>query len=552
MSRAMVLSAQRSSYVERKQQLENEPLPANLGELLETAATTHHDKPLLHFFESDAAPLTYGEFFAQVNQLANAFSHRGIVKGTHVGVMLPNIRHFPLTWLALARIGAVIVPINIGYTPRELHYVLDDSDAQWLVIHHDFLDTWEQMDTPPAAIRPDANIIVVGPHDNRFLNWDRLIANKPTTFDPPWEVTPDDLMNIQYTSGTTGFPKGCMLSHRYWLISGKQNAFRDGLAYKRILAATPFFYMDPQWQLIMSLYSGACLYVARRQSASRFMQWVHDYKVNFVLLPDVVLKQPVAPFERQHEILRANVYGLSKNNHQQLQERFDLCAREAFGMTEIGTGLFVPIECEDMVGSGSCGVPAPFREARVADPQGNTLPDGEIGELLVKGPGIMSGYYKRLQATAQAFHGDWFRTGDLFRRDENGYFYIVGRIKDMIRRAGENISAHELESVLLAHPGVFEAAVVPVKDDTRGEEVKAYIVPKDDADQHDLLDSLFAHCHDRLAPFKVPRYVEFRAALPKTASDKIAKTQLTAEKTDLRAGSFDRVTGQWHPELQPR
>jgi crotonobetaine/carnitine-CoA ligase len=243
--------------------------------------------------------------------------------------------------------------------------------------------------------------------------------------------------------------------------------------------------------------------------------------------------------------MRVNVYGLSKENHALLEERFDVCAREAFGMTEIGTGLYMPLEAASMVGSGSCGIPVPFREARIADPEGNTLPDGQIGELLVRGPGIMKGYYNRPDATASSFHGDWFRTGDLFRRDEQGYFYIVGRIKEMIRRAGENISVHELESVLLAYPDVCEAAVVAVKDEIRGEEVKAYVVPQKGVVGDAMLDPLIRYCKDNLAAFKVPRYFEFRDALPKTASGKVAKPVLTSENADLRAGSYDRVIGSW-------
>jgi crotonobetaine/carnitine-CoA ligase len=161
-------------------------------------------------------------------------------------------------------------------------------------------------------------------------------------------------MNIQYTSGTTGFPKGCMLSHRYWLTIGKVNAKRDGRTYKKILAATPFYYMDPQWLLMMSFYQRATLFVALRQSASRFMEWVRTYGIQFCLFPEVVFKEPPSPLDRDNEIIRVNVYGLHKENHAALEERFDFVVREAFGMTEVGSGLFMPIEAVDMVSSGSC------------------------------------------------------------------------------------------------------------------------------------------------------------------------------------------------------
>lgn len=243
------------------------------------------------------------------------------------------------------------------------------------------------------------------------------------------------------------------------------------------------------------------------------------------------------------------MYGVRKEFHADIERRFDFVAREAFGMTEIGSGLFMPIEATDMVGSGSCGIPAPFRECRIADMDGNTLPQGEVGELLVRGPGILLGYYRKPEATAAAFHGDWFRTGDLFRQDERGYYYIVGRVKDMIRRAGENIAAREVEAVLCQLPEIAEAAAVPVPDDTRGEEVKAYIVLRPGLTPRDVPpERVIEHCSAGLASFKVPRYLEYRASLPKTPSEKIAKHVLKSESPDLRRGSWDRLESRWITE----
>ena len=336
-----------------------------------------------------------------------------------------------------------------------------------------------------------------------------------------------------------------MLSHRYWLTIAKVNARRDDRVFQQILAATPFFYMDPQWMMLMAFYQRATLFVARRQSASRFMEWIRRYRINFCLFPQIVLKQPPSPSDRDNEIVRVNVYGLHKETHTELEERFNLVAREAFGMTEIGSGMFMPIEATDMVGSGSCGVPSPFREVRVADPDGNTIPAGQVGELVVRGPGILQGYYNKPEATAAAFHGDWFRTGDLFQQDERGYFYIVGRVKEMIRRAGENISAREVESVLHALPEIAEAAAIPVPDETRGEEVKACVVLQPGLGRDAVTpDRILTHCAAVLARFKVPRYIAYCDDLPKTASGKIAKHLLT-NVPDPVAGCFDRVEGRW-------
>lgn len=546
MLREKVLAEKVPPVEERRRQIESEPLPENLGALLDEAAAAVPDEPALVFFDSDET-IAYAALREKVNRLANGLRSIGVRKGTHLGVMLPNVAEFPITWLAIARIGAVMIPVNARYTGRELHYVLDDGEADFLVIDEAFLPAYDEVAARLPRLGP-GRVVARGTPRAGERSWSSLLDGQDAEFSGDAPAL-DDLLNIQYTSGTTGFPKGCMLTQRYWLTIGKVNARRDGRVYKRILAATPFFYMDPQWLMLMAFYQRATLYVAVRQSASRFMEWLRRYRINFTLFPELVYKQPATPRDADNEIIRVNMYGVRKEFHADIERRFDFVAREAFGMTEIGSGLFMPIEATDMVGSGSCGIPAPFRECRIADMDGNTLPQGEVGELLVRGPGILLGYYRKPEATAAAFHGDWFRTGDLFRQDERGYYYIVGRVKDMIRRAGENIAAREVEAVLCQLPEIAEAAAVPVPDDTRGEEVKAYIVLRPGLTPRDVPpERVIEHCSAGLASFKVPRYLEYRASLPKTPSEKIAKHVLKSESPDLRRGSWDRLESRWITE----
>ncbi|MFQ6775993.1 class I adenylate-forming enzyme family protein [Cereibacter sphaeroides] len=537
-------------YEDRRRRIEAEPLPENIGALIDAAAAEAGDRVVWNFFESGET-LTYGEMRRKVNGLAARLVALGIGKGTHVGVMLPNVEAFPLTWLALGRIGAVMLPINPGYTPREIAHVMKVAEADWVVTHDSTRAVLDEAHAAGLIALPAERLIVVGRAEGGAHDWAELASEPQDHFTPPEPVGHDDLLNIQFTSGTSGFPKGCMLGQRYWISAGKVNAFRDGRIYRRILASTPFFYMDPQWLLLMTLYQRGTLFVAARQSTSRFSGWLEEHEIDFCLLPWVLHGMVPQPHDARNRVVRANIYGCPRDLHRGLEERFDLNAREAFGMTEIGPAMFAPIERADKVGSGSCGVPCPFRECRIVGEDGQPVVRGEIGELQIRGPGIMLGYYNNPEATAEVLKDGWFSSGDLFRQDEDGFFYIVGRKKDMIRRSAENIAAREVETVLAAAPGVAEVAVVGVPDPLRGEEVKACIRLKEGvvADAA-ILEGIVATAQAGLAPFKVPRFYAFVEDFPRTASLKIAKPRITEGVADLRAGSFDRTSGEWIPATE--
>lgn len=543
MRRETVLDQRLPPVAERIRRVEAAPLPRNIFALLDEAASAVPDKLAWLFFESDEST-TYRDLRDEVNRLANGLLAAGIGFGAHVAVMLPNVPAMPLTWLALARIGAVMVPVNTRYTAHELHFTLTDADADALVIDADLIGLLERL--PEPVPRVAGRVWVVGGEPGPHRSWRDLADGQGTTL-ATREPALDDLMNIQYTSGTTGMPKGCLLTHRYWLTCARTYSDCDGQRYERILAGNPFFYMTPQWQLLMAFMQRGTLVVAPRLSTTHYARWIREQRINFCLFRDAYLRETPSPLDAENEIVKVNIYSTRKDLHAEMERRYDFVVRNAFGMTEIGCGLFVPLEAGEMTGSGTCGIPAPFRECRIADPSGATVPDGQPGELLIRGPGILTGYYNRPDATTAAFHGDWFRTGDLAHRDARGWFFIVGRLKDMIKRAGENVAANEVEAVLEEIPGVAEAAVVPVPDALRGEEVKAYVTLADGVTREALPpERILERCGEKLAVFKVPRYLEYRAEpLPRTPSRKIRKQALMAEKADLRAGSWDQVERRW-------
>jgi acyl-CoA synthetase (AMP-forming)/AMP-acid ligase II len=524
----------------RHRSIEAEPLPPNIDALLTDAASASPDTDAWHFIATGES-ISYRNLRNEVTQRANGLRALGVQAGSKVAAMLPNVPAFPMTWLALARIGAVMVPVNIRYTGRELNYTVTDSGANFLII-----------DVPHLPILADAGltlpaqqVVVVGEPQPGFTAWQDLLSAQVDSA----ETTPpalDDLLNIQYTSGTTGLPKGCLLTQRYWLTCAKAYSTCDGLRYRRILSANPFFYMTPQWLLLMAFFQRATLFVAPHLSLSRYAEWIRTYRIEFCFYPmDAHIAVLPDPVDRDNVVLRANLSIHRKELHAEVEQRFGFKLRTSFGMTEIGMGLYTPLAAAEMTGSGSCGMPAPFREARIADLDGNTLPAGQEGELLFRGPGLLQGYWAKPDATRAALHGDWFRTGDLARQDERGFVTIVGRIKEMIRRAGENISATEVESVLLALPGIAEAAAVPVPDALRGEEVKVYVVLQDGVTREALTpERIVEHCRKQLAAFKLPRYIEYRdVPLPRSTSGKVQKPSLLAETDDLRRNSWDRLAG---------
>jgi acyl-CoA synthetase (AMP-forming)/AMP-acid ligase II len=462
--------------------------------------------------------------------------------------MLPNCSEFPIIWLALARLGAVMVPINCRYKAFDLAYVLKDSDSEALVVHPQYVSHFREI--PPENHDVKKLFLVGGDDVQAGTSVTELARGMPVALDPA-AVDPDDLMNIQYTSGTTGFPKGVMTTHEYWLLMASSAAdncsFGEDSAF---LTLSPFYYMDAQWELLMALHSGGMQVLGERISMDRFLKCFTGYPVTHFWAWEEMLGIPEFRELKNHSFKYSFLSAFDPSLHKEFEETFHVIAREVYGMTEIGPCLSVSAEDRHMVGSGSVGTPPPFRQLRIVDERGDDVAQGEVGELLVKGPGILKGYYRKPDANEKSFVDGYFRTGDLFRQDENGYYYFVSRKKDMIRRMGDNIAAAEVERLLMSHPKIREAAVVPVPDEVREEEVKAYLLLAPGETPETLPpEEVIEFCLERIAKFKVPRYLEYVDELPRTAGDdKIKKSALIAEKEDLAAGCFDRFAREESPQ----
>ena len=537
--------ATKKYFKEKKFIEENIDFPENFQELIDRAANLYPTTLALNFFEQEpqAKSITYADLRVSIYKLADGLQQQGIKKGTHVAVIMSNRIEFPISWLAIAVIGAVMIPVNPAYTSTELDYVLNDSDAEFLIIEDRFLPTLEAMSKRPEAMT-DESVIIVTDKDAKN-NWNSIVSRGSKDAQYNYQVNSDDLLNIQYTSGTTGFPKGCMQSQKFWIMAGCIAALRNK-DIKSVLADAPFFYFDDQLMVIMGLYSGMIVYVSEGMSVSRFLDWIEDHKIELAYFPTPILETPPSPRDSATSLKKFIGFALNAELTRLVEERFNVLTRDSFGMTEVGVGLFVPDTVNSDAALNSCGLPAPFRDVKIVDDNGNEVESGSPGELWMKGAGIINGYYKKPEANKETFVDGWFRTGDVFIADELGYHTIVGRIKDMIRRSMENISALEVETVIRSKQGIEDAAAIAVPDKKRDEEVKIYVLLSAGYTTEQISPAdIIIHCQQRLAPFKIPRYFEYVESFPYTPSAKVAKHQLKDMKTDLRKDSWDELDQCW-------
>ena len=491
------------------------------------AAEQWPDRPFMAVLDETAraygiAPgeLTYTQAAAHVACLAAFYRRGGYGAGHRVGLLLENRPSFLLHWLALASLGACMVPVNPDLRSAELEYLIAHSDLCLLVAinsrHQALRD---------AALAAGRRVAVVGP-------------DQPPPPAPPGIALHPGECALLYTSGTTGLPKGCILTHDYFLEAGRwysgvggHCAMAEGV--ERMLTPLPLFHMNAlAYSTMAMVLTGGCLIVLDRFHPRTWWASVAQSDATIVhylgVMPAMLMAAPPSEAERGHAVRFGFGAGVDRALHAAAEARFGFPLIEAWAMTETGAGAVIAATAEPRdVGSSSLGRPGPEFEVSLRADDGS---EAAQGELLVRrtGPdsrfGFFAAYLKDQAATEAAWEGGWFHTGDIVARAENGSLRFIDRKKNVIRRSGENISALEVEGVLQLHPLVRAAAVTAVPDAIRGDEVLACIVAHEPVTApQDKAAELVAWCLERLAYYKSPGYVAFMDALPLTATNKIQR-----------------------------
>lgn len=474
--------------------------------------------------------ITYDQLKKRMIQMAHGLSNEGIKKDDKVCAMLDNSPEYIDLWFGLSLIGGILVPINTHLKGEGLKHIIEHSDCRVIVTEKAYIKRIEKV---LKKIDREVEIVI---NDTRLAGDIETTLPKLSTFMqsnvdeplPEVNIKSDDLNNILYTSGTTGPPKGVMLTHENYIHSAKSFAHKmvRATADDILFTTLPLFHINAQAHTILAAIAvNATIALEKRFSASKFWEQIYRSKATIfnslgAMIP-ILCKQPENEFERKHRIRLTACAATPKNDWKTFEERFNLKIVEGYGLTE--TAGFCVTHPENSRKVGSIGQPYLYVEAKIVSDEGDT-----IGEFALKADAkyFMKGYYKMPEVTKQTVQDGWFHTGDQVYKDDDDFYYFVDRQKQAIRRRGENISSWEVEKAVNEHPAVLESAAVGVPSELAEEDVKIYVVLKDE--QTVTPEALLDWCVERLAYFMVPRYVEFVEHLPKTATERIEKYKLKA------------------------
>ena len=518
--------------------LSGEPLGGSLTGFLEEAVEKYGDNTALTRGEQK---ISYGELLDLTESFAAALYEAGVQKGDRVGLMLPNCPEYVVAFFGTMRLGATATQVNPIYVGRELTHIFDNSGTETVIVHSMMYEKAKAV----QAATPLQRIICVGEPEGGLKDGDAPFdefLHSATGSVPEVEIDPqEDLSSIQYTGGTTGISKGAMLTHANLLGGVKQTMdllIDDPAAFPengKVIAVAPFFHIFGMTMvLLFGLRMGWNLLTVPRFQPDVVMEMIRDEEP--VMLPGVATL-----FVALHNYPDMESYGLDKvmlytsggasvplGLLRSFERRTGRAIWEGYGLSEGAPATFNTY-LRGSVG-GSIGVPIPGTDVKIMDIETGEeeMPAGEPGELILKGPQVMRGYWQMPEETANTLRDGWLYTGDIARMDDDGYLYIVDRKKEVINASGFKVYPREVEEVLYEHPEVVEGVAVGVPDEYRGETVKVFVVKKEGSSLKE--EDLIAHCKDNLAPYKVPQLVEFREELPKSAVGKLLKRVLADEE----------------------
>jgi fatty-acyl-CoA synthase len=477
---------------------------------------------------------SYAELNERANRLANWLRGLGVEKGERVSILAHNSVAYIDLLYGLAKLGAIFAPLNWRLTARELSYILNDCEPRVLIFGPEFVGLVREL---RPQVRVPHYVSLEGAELAGALSYERETARaSPEEPDRP-PLSGEDTLCILYTSGTTGRPKGAMIPHRQVLWNCINTAVSWGLTEQDISPVfTPLFHAGGLFAFLTPLfYLGGRIALARTFEPEASLRAIVEERCTVILgVPTIFKLWLEEPYfaEADFSHVRFFISGGAPCPvalMEQWRKAKGVVFRQGYGLTEVGVNCFTMTDEESVRKAGSVGKPIFHSRVRVVDPEtGRDLPPGQEGELLIAGPHVCSGYWRDPQATAAAFShepgGPWFHTGDIARRDEEGFYYIVGRYKDMIKSGGENIYAAEVEAVFREHPAVAEAALIGLPDEKWGEVGLMVVVLKKGAKATE--EELRAFCEGRLARYKIPKRVVFTDSLPYSPYGKVIKAEL--------------------------
>ncbi|MCD7034877.1 fatty acid--CoA ligase family protein [Metabacillus sp. GX 13764] len=515
----------------------------NLSSRLKEAGSLFRDKPA-YIFEGEKT--SYGELNRMVDLFAASLKEMGVEKGDHVALLLGNSPYFVISYFGAIRAGASVIPVNPIYTPSEIAYILNNGDVKAVAALDLFIPLLEGLndslpalqhvivcETPPSEQKAGFSLESLK-ISSKLKSFTSLAQTNMEGFQAP-ELEEDEVAVILYTSGTTGTPKGAMLTHKnlYSNASDVASYLKIG-ENDNVITALPMFHVFCMTvSLNAPLMAGATLLILPKFSPAKVFRVAKNYQATvFAGVPTMynfLLQYPEGNPE-DFQSFRLCISGGASMPVALLkgfEQKFKVVISEGYGLSEAS-----PVTCFNPLDRprkpGSIGTSILNVENKVVDELGSELPAGQVGELIVRGPNVMKGYYKMPEETAHTIRNGWLYTGDLARKDEDGYFYIVDRKKDMIIVGGYNVYPREIEEALYDHPDIVEAAVFGVPDENYGEAVKCFAVSKNkDLTEEMLLD----YCHSILAKYKVPESIEFLDELPKNTTGKILRRALKNQVT---------------------